>query len=489
MEAPDEKTNPPDGNVKFTTTDVNAFNPPLYLSCGPLLRFSGLTHGHWRGSILIVTDDAKSSYTTTPEVTLSKTTKLVRELKKLSRTGKPFAIKPTNEILRGMDYSRHEGGLFQVLQTYEKHPHEEQQGQENEEYISKTTARQIHAERGVTFWRFDLSIPQSTTQIQICYRINSSPCPQYFWIPGRAQNMHVMFHSCNGFSLGVDTGVYSGPDPLWRDVLRTHTAPAPASDANNENPNTTTNDTVNTQGKPFNLMLGGGDQLYTDESRLSSPHFSRWTETTSLLKLKAPFTPEMRDELQSFFLQRYLWWFSQGLFSVAAAHIPMVNLWDDHDIIDGYGSYPGRTMEGSVFRGLGGVAWEGYMLFQHHVSPSCINAEGSNSGGNDDGTGNADANAAGTGADDESWIIGPSPGPYITQHSRSVFMHLGPDMAFLGLDCRTERTRSQILTPETYTLVYERLRRELRPETKHLLILLGVVSPFPSATAPQSNTG
>jgi hypothetical protein len=39
-----------------------------------------------------------------------------------------------------------------------------------------------------------------------------------------------------------------------------------------------------------------------------------------------------------------------------------------------------------------------------------------------------------------SWVLGSVPGPYITELSRSCFMFLGRKVAFLGLDCRTERT-------------------------------------------------
>lgn len=465
----------PDGDANDSPTDKdsdNAFNPALCLTCGPLLRFTGLVNNTWRGSILIVTDDEQSTYTPAPSLILSKTTTPVTDLKKLSRTGRPLSLKPATEVQRGIDYSTFhgEGGLFRPDSQPQSQsenllgPTQLDGDSEDEEDMFKVDAVQIHTERGVTFWRFDLCIPQDTGAMQISYRINRSPCAQYFWVPAVRENMHVMFHSCNGFSVGVDTGLFSGPDPLWRDVLRRHTS----TSLNSENPNT-----ANPEGpRPFHLMLGGGDQLYTDESRLSSPNFSRWTETTSLAKLRSQFTNTMRDELESFFLQRYSWWFSQGLFSVAAAHIPSINIWDDHDIIDGYGSYPHRTMESDVFKGLGAVAWRYYMLFQHHVSPGAA-ARGMGSG-----SGSGGGDTAETGGNDGSWILGGTTGPYIAQVSRSVFVRLGPGMVFLGLDCRTERTRSRIVYRETYNAVFERLRREIAGGTKHLLILLGVVSPI-----------
>ncbi len=85
-------------------------------------------------------------------------------------------------------------------------------------------------------------------------------------------------------------------------------------------------------------MLGGGDQIYNDAVMKQTTLFKEWLEITSQhRKQTAPFTPEMQDELETFYLERYSMWFSQGLFGMANSQIPMVNLWDDHDIIDGFG--------------------------------------------------------------------------------------------------------------------------------------------------------
>lgn len=93
----------------------------------------------------------------------------------------------------------------------------------------------------------------------------------------------------------------------------------------------------------------------------------------------------------------------------------MVNIWDDHDIIDGFGSYPSHFNRCPVFSGLGNVAFKYYMLFQHQ---SLREEEERH---------------------EPSWILGHEPGPYIHEKSRNTFMFLGRKVAFLGLDCRTER--------------------------------------------------
>lgn len=168
-------------------------------------------------------------------------------------------------------------------------------------------------------------------------------------------------------------------------------------------------------------------------------------------------------------------WFSQGLFGVANAQIPMVNIWDDHDIIDGFGSYPHHFNRCAVFTGLGAVAFKYYLLFQHQ---SIVDENEEH---------------------EPSWLLGATPGPYITELSRSCFMSLGRKVAFLGLDCRTERMvrvifnllsyvmvnealvqRDLVLSKKSYDRVFDRLQKEVvRGETRHLIVLLGVPIAYP----------
>ena len=122
----------------------------------------------------------------------------------------------------------------------------------------------------------------------------------------------------------------------------------------------------------------------------------------------------------------------------------------------GFGSYPDHFMKSPVFSGLGNVAFKYYMLFQHQAVPEE------------------------KASDEPSWILGAKPGPYITQQSRSLFLSLGKHLAFLGLDCRTERRHDEVLTEQTTEIVLERCRKELvEGETKHLIVLLGVPIAYP----------
>lgn len=457
------------------------FEPRLFLKCGPLLRYTGLRKVRvekpgrsgemetWRGTVMIVTEDAQSSYEQVPTLRLfSQPMSLLPPppdriddddgelapeyvdplagLTAISRTGKSRYVRPIDHIEPEKDLSRIEddNGLFENSPSLIdlpdgrsiKSPNNRARGIDGEKggKFKEVKGHRLHTdlERGVTFWRFYLEIELGEEQAHVAYRINRG-APIGFWVPARGHSMNVMFHSCNGFSLSVKPDEFSGPDPLWRDVLNTH------------------------QSRPFHVMIGGGDQIYNDRVMIETTHFAEW------LRMKNPhekhhteFTPEMAHELETFYLNRYCMWFSQGLFGMANSQIPMVNVWDDHDIIDGFGSYPDHFMRAPVFSGLGNIAFRYYMLFQHQSVPEE------------------------TDRDEPSWLLGPEVGPYITQRSRNLFMSLGKGLTFLGLDCRTERKRDEIMSDATIHEVLDRCRREIvEGDTKHLLVLLGVPIAYP----------
>ncbi|KAF1949466.1 hypothetical protein CC80DRAFT_540293 [Byssothecium circinans] len=438
------------------------FNPPLYLKCGPLLRYTGLRRDKsrvgkdreiWRGSVLIVTTDEQSSYQKPPTLRLFKQPMdllppppvevddgldpaYVDSLEgqtKVSRTGKTLYAKAVDDIPENEDISRIEDdtGLFSEVGPGSESRIHRKDGEKLGK-VREIPGIRLHAERGVTFWRFNLEVELGDSQSRIAYRINRGPAIG-FWVPAKGETMNIMFHSCNGFSYSVNPSEFCGPDAMWRDVLNNH------------------------QTRPFHVMLGGGDQIYNDAAMHQTTLFKQWTNSRNPLhKHNTPFSEELQNELEQFYLDRYSMWFSQGLFGMANSQIPMVNIWDDHDIIDGYGSYPHHFMQTPVFMGLGAVAFKYYMLFQHQS----VVAE--------------------TEKTEPSWLLGAHPGPYIKERSRSVFMHLGRKVAFLGLDCRTERQRDTILTEDSYDVVFDRLEEEIiKGETKHLIVLLGVPIAYP----------
>lgn len=245
---------------------TDSFKPHLYLKCGPLLRYTGLDRQvpatdtadssskygmereSWRGSVMIVTVDADSSYDPPPVLRLfpepidplppppqpaddgsghslpSEYNDPIAGLPKLSRTGKTVYVKPVEDLEEQVDLSRVEddGGLFEETRTASVptsygQPSTRSRGalsspsigtrdgrreRDNTSRYQKAQGVKLHAERGVTFWRFNLEIELTERQVRIAYRINNGASVG-FWIPARGQTMNVMFHSCNGFSMSI----------------------------------------------------------------------------------------------------------------------------------------------------------------------------------------------------------------------------------------------------------------------------------------------
>ncbi|KAL1953798.1 hypothetical protein VTO42DRAFT_2259 [Malbranchea cinnamomea] len=451
------------------------FQPPLYLKCGPLLRFTGIKTEKidtrsgpiereiWRGSIMIVTKDSASSYETPPVLRLfSQPMDLlppppaviestgdglapeyvdpIAGVAKMGRNGKLLFVKPVDHIEEELDLSfvETEEGLYELSpspldygpNSQVSQPPDARLQAEDGESVGKykeVEGIRLYADpaRDVTFWRFSIEIELCDTQQRLAYRINRGSAVG-FWVPAKGQSMNVMFYSGNGFAASVDTNKCSGPDPMWRDVLNVH------------------------QTQPFHVMIGGGGQIYSEAVSFETTHFQEWLDMRNRYEqFEHPLNLDIKAELESFYLEHYCKWFSQGLFSMANSQIPMVNMWDGNDILTGFGSYSEEFMRSPVFSGLGNIAFKYYLLFQHQT----VVEE--------------------TDVDEPSWLLGLGPGPYIQQRSRNIFMKLGRKMALLAIDCRTERTRDSIIGDDTYDHIWDRCYQEIqRGETKHLLVVL-----------------
>ncbi|KAH0553408.1 hypothetical protein GP486_006523, partial [Trichoglossum hirsutum] len=335
------------------------------------------------------------------------------------------------------------------------------------------SAKRLFEDAQMAFYRFDLEIPLQENEARWEYELpgayyssgprSGAPISSFFYVPSKHQSMRIMFHSCNGFSVDTDVDSWAG-DALWNDVLRIH------------------------KRKPLHVMIGGGDQIYNDGIRVDGP-LREWAEEQSPHQRRIqPFDEQLRQGCDDYFFQNYVTWFTMEPFATANGQIPQVNIWDDHDIIDGFGSYTDHFMRTPVFVGIGHIAFKYYMLFQHHTPPppatNILDAPrvANYGAGLDSMKAGYNAYVMPETEVDPSWILGDSPGPYLTQRSRNIYMQLGKRIAFLGVDARTERTRHKINYSETYDLIFARLNKELgRPssEIKHLIILLGVPIAYP----------
>ncbi|KAI5466751.1 hypothetical protein BGZ63DRAFT_409934 [Mariannaea sp. PMI_226] len=407
--------------------------------CGPLLNYRRMDGGRWYGSVLVVVRGGGQTPLHRPYLTVG-----------LASHGGVHGTVEANDESNGTEV---------VNGAPER---------------TRVEAHCLYSEPRNTFWAFDINVAIEATETNYMYELpemrystEHKPRINTFFVPAATESMRIMFHSCNGFSVGTDEKAWSGP-ALWNDVARKH------------------------KEIPFHVMIGGGDQIYNDGIRVSGP-LRPWTDISNPKKRRAyPFPEKLRAECDDYYLKNYIRWYNTEPFATMNGQIPQVNIWDDHDIIDGFGSYTDHFMRCDVFRGIGGTAHKYYMLFQHHMPPppSTYTSD------------HPDSDIPALGPDlaqlidtyvaapktESQYIVGLKPGPYVAEHSHNIYCRLGARIAMLGIDARTERTRHQVNYPETYELIFDRLRSELRAAAesgqpiRHLILLLGIPIAYPRLT-------
>lgn len=443
------------------------------VACGPLLNYRRIEGNTWIGSVLIVTMGGGKTQDFAPTLLLR-------------RVGEAQHMHAASSSATTTTRARTNGGAAPA---------------------DEVRAQCLYSDYRNTFWRFDLRCEMEAGEIHWEYAVqdvryvsSKKPRTNSFYVPAVTESMRstfaplgplappptglamslpgsdadslwhlVMFHSCNGFSVGTDEEAWSGP-ALWNDVMRRHAE------------------------VPFHIMIGGGDQIYNDGIRVNGP-LRTWTDISNPKKRRDyPFPEKLRAECDDYYLKNYIRWYSTEPFASANGQIAMLNVWDDHDIIDGFGSYVNEFMNCDVFRGIGGCAHKYYMLFQHHLPPppSTYTSDAPQ-------TVTKQGDGQETGVDqnqlvnvyvappmtEPNYILGPKPGPYVAEHSHNIFAKLGARIALVGIDARTERTRHQVNYPETYDLIFWRLREELREAQaagtpfRHVILLLGIPIAYP----------
>ncbi|KAI0592900.1 hypothetical protein F4775DRAFT_587201 [Biscogniauxia sp. FL1348] len=412
--------------------------------CGPLLNYRRMEGSTWHGSVLVVTRGGGKTQTFQPTLRLGRV-----------------------EVAHGQQGLLHEGDGVNGATNGN--------GALVSNHGTDVQGVCLYSDPRCTFWSFAISCDMAETETKWAYSIadvryhsQTKPQTSYFFVPAVDESMRIMFHSCNGFSVGTDEEAWSGP-ALWNDVLRSHAQ------------------------SPFHVMIGGGDQIYNDGIRVHGP-LREWTDIGNPKKRRDfPFPESLRQACDDYYLKNYIRWYSTEPFATANGQIPQLNIWDDHDIIDGFGSYVNEFMKCDVFRGIGGTAHKYYMLFQHHLAPPASTyttdaPETMQHNHAQDRAQLVNTFVKPQGPVDSSYIVGSKPGPYVAEHSMNMFAKLGARIAFLGIDARTERTRHQVNYPETYDLIFNRVRQELgaavsagRP-FRHLILLLGIPIAYPRLT-------
>ncbi|MGF1553017.1 MAG: alkaline phosphatase D family protein [Paracoccaceae bacterium] len=121
---------------------------------------------------------------------------------------------------------------------------------------------------------------------------------------------------------------------------------------------------------PFQLLLQGGDQVYADEVVEAHPLVAAWARGEGWSEpLDLATAGAVREALAEAYLARYETIFAQPETAWVMARVPSLAMWDDHDIVDGWGSLPAAQLDAPVGRALFEAAREAFLLFQFGAAP------------------------------------------------------------------------------------------------------------------------
>ncbi|KAF9135591.1 hypothetical protein BGW39_001917 [Mortierella sp. 14UC] len=301
--------------------------------------------------------------------------------------------------------------------------------------VGYSRARLLDSWEGNHFYRYDIQLTLlNHREKNITYwfetehgRRVENPQTWNFFVPALDEAHNWAFYSCNGFTSDVEDPEtnFHGANPLWDDLLTAHDA------------------------KPFHTMIGGGDQIYNDDV-LATPEMVEWLAKDEEERATTEFDGQKRYAVEKYYFDHYVQHFTSGSYSQALSLIPSVNSWDDHDILDGYGSYPPKYQLCDVMQGIGAAASRFYLLFQQHA--------------NRDTTRKAGLLTSSTG---KGW---------------NCITHFGKRTLVVLPDTRSERTKEVILSDETYKLLDEQIRSNILPSTRHLVVVLGTPLVYPALT-------
>ena len=267
-------------------------------------------------------------------------------------------------------------------------------------------------------WRFDFTVQLTARAQPVSYILDGFE--NSFVVPPRGAVPSMVYASCNGFSSMKLLNDTPDANRLWRQVAEKHAA------------------------QPYHLLMMGGDQLYCDAIWDKLALLQEWARLPLSQRVQQPFTEEMRSLVDRFYAEIYVERWSQAEPARVLAQVPSIMMWDDHDIFDGWGSYAVELQQCEVYQGIFAIAREYFALYQLQLAGSEIH-----------------------------------PLSIKAQQGFSLGGEIG-GLTLLALDMRSERTRSQVISPESWKAIYDWLeataprKKSQTPPARHLLLMSSI---------------
>ncbi len=260
-------------------------------------------------------------------------------------------------------------------------------------------------------WRVDLPFMLGLAARSVTYNIVGDASTFTIQLPAQDQMPRMAYASCNGFSDPKVAKKISNINGRWEHLKGQH------------------------DNKPFHLLLLGGDQIYSDSMWAKDADLHAFSDLSDAASYAAPFPITLRDRLTNmYFDEFYCKRWGQVAVRDVLARVPTVMIWDDHDIMDGWGSYEHSLQSCDVYRGIFSIAKRAFTTFQMQ---GCA-----------------------------------TDGQFISQANGFSHYHRIGDLGILALDMRSERSQEQVMSPAHWTKVYNFLAAE--KNLSHLILMSSI---------------
>ncbi|KAJ5911268.1 uncharacterized protein N7473_000571 [Penicillium subrubescens] len=292
----------------------------------------------------------------------------------------------------------------------------------------------IAAHQRWTFYKYEIDLQMDDAgPAKWTYAITSHlGCTRYeFLVAGRHEtNWRFIATSGNDFSLNVNANERArlgGVGFMWKDIMQKH----------NE-----------IGGFHTQLCLGG--QIYADRMWKEIPCLKQWLAISGKEARKnAPWTAANQQDVSHAYFHYYTSHFDQPYLRESFAQIPYICQIDDHDIFDGFGSYPEHMQFSNMFKNIGRIGIEMYLLFQHHTTLDILRNVNN---------------------DTDLFTI--------TGTGWHFVKYLGPGVVVVGPDCRSERNPHQVMAGPTYQGLFPKVAM-LPPSVQHCLWMVSMPLIYP----------
>ncbi|MFV3076934.1 alkaline phosphatase D family protein [Niveispirillum fermenti] len=190
-------------------------------------------------------------------------------------------------------------------------------------------------------WRYDFAVPRGLQDGRIAYGFTGDERRWQVCVPGIAIPPRIAYTACGGCEDEAhieEAGLKR--NSLWARLLSRHRA------------------------TPQHLMLMGGDQIYADGLWERVPALRPATELKPMKRSAAIAEPDLERQLDAWFIASYRHGWNQPETAAMLASVPGLRMWDDHDIIDGWGSHPAEMLDSPVYKAIYAAARRAFRLFQ-----------------------------------------------------------------------------------------------------------------------------